>query len=97
MRVQDHYTHEACTIEASASLSEAARRGLTVRRRLPDEAVAEREATVVLELSKRRQPCYVLDAISPDLKTAIRDRCGFYARVLQPGAVRPGETIEVDT
>ena len=30
-----------------------------------------------LELTKRRKPCFVLDAIRPDLKDAIRGRCGF--------------------
>jgi MOSC domain-containing protein YiiM len=51
---------------------------------------------VRLELTKRRKPCYVLDAISPELKVAIDGRCGFYARVLEPGPLRAGETIRVE-
>ncbi|MBT8485081.1 MAG: MOSC domain-containing protein [Phycisphaerae bacterium] len=51
---------------------------------------------VELELTKRRKPCYVLDAIDPELKTVIVGRCGFYARVLTPGTLTPGETIEVE-
>ncbi len=50
---------------------------------------------VELEISKVRKPCYVLDSISPVLKDAIIGRCGCYARVITPGEVRPGETIEV--
>ncbi|MHC4948992.1 MAG: MOSC domain-containing protein, partial [Planctomycetota bacterium] len=51
---------------------------------------------VELELTKRRKPCFVLDAISPRLKEVIPGRCGFLARVVRPGPVAPGETIEVD-
>ncbi len=51
---------------------------------------------VELEISKIRKPCYVLDAISPQLKEAIQDRCGCYARVIAPGEIRPGETIDVE-
>ena len=50
---------------------------------------------VVLELTKRRGPCYVLDAIDPRLKDAIAGRCGFYAKVITTGALRPGEFVEV--
>lgn len=50
---------------------------------------------VQLELTKRRKPCYVLDAIDPRLKEVIIDRCGFYAKVITPGEIRAGETIEV--
>jgi MOSC domain-containing protein YiiM len=50
---------------------------------------------VELEITKRRKPCYVLDAISPDLKVAIAGRCGCYARVLAPGRVSAGESLEV--
>ena len=48
-----------------------------------------------IELSKRRKPCYVLDAIDPRLKEVANGRIGFYARVIEPGALRPGETIHV--
>jgi len=47
-----------------------------------------------VELTKRRKPCYVLDAISPDLKKTIVGRCGYLAKVIRPAALRPGETIE---
>lgn len=51
---------------------------------------------VLLEVTRLRRPCYVLDAISPALKTAIAGRCGCYAKVIRGGAVRPGERVGVD-
>jgi MOSC domain-containing protein YiiM len=50
---------------------------------------------VVLELTRRRKPCYVLDSIDPRLKERIDGRCGFYARTITPGTIRPGESIEL--
>ncbi len=50
---------------------------------------------VVLELTKERKPCYVLDSIHPRLKEAIIGRCGFYAKVLREGVLRVGEPVEV--
>ena len=49
---------------------------------------------VTVELTKVRKPCYVLDAISPDLKKAIAGRCGFYAKVIAVGTLRPGARME---
>lgn len=51
------------------------------------------EGGVEIELTKRRQPCYVLDAIDPELKRAIVGRCGFLARVMRGGEIRAGERI----
>ena len=51
---------------------------------------------VVLELTKERKPCYVLDAIDPRLKEVIAGRCGFYAKVLREGFIQAGEIIEVN-
>ncbi len=50
---------------------------------------------VELQITKVRKPCYVLDAISPQLKGAIEGRCGCYARIITAGRIRPSETIEV--
>ena len=55
--------------------------------------ILELSGGVVLELTKERKPCYVLDAIDPRLKEAIVGRCGFYAKVLQGGILRPGAVI----
>lgn len=53
------------------------------------------ENGVVLELSKVRKPCYVLDSISPRLKEDIRERCGMYASVIVEGTVEIGERVYV--
>ena len=50
---------------------------------------------VELELTKARNPCYVMDAINPELKKALVGRCGYLARVVHTGVIRPGEAIEV--
>lgn len=52
---------------------------------------------VVLELTKVRKPCYVLDAINPRLKEDIIGRCGIYAKVICEGVFLLGETITVTT
>ncbi|MCA9405588.1 MAG: MOSC domain-containing protein [Candidatus Omnitrophica bacterium] len=62
---------------------------------LPLGTVLNFSGGVVLELSKVRQPCYVLDAINPRLKTDILGRCGYYAKVIREGIVQTGETIDV--
>ena len=72
---------------------------LTVRNlnvnNLPIGTILEFSSGVVMELTKVRKPCYVLDTIDPRLKEAIVGRCGLYAKVLQEGIVHIGETIEV--
>ena len=50
---------------------------------------------VVLEYTKARKPCFVLDSISPRLKEVVEGRFGGYAKVITPGEIRPGETIDV--
>ncbi len=50
---------------------------------------------VEIELVEPRKPCYVLDAIHPDLKRAILGRCGYMARVLREGVLCPGEEVSV--
>jgi len=50
----------------------------------------------VLELASVRKPCYVLDAIHPQLKQAVVGRCGFLCRVLAPGWVHPGQTVTAE-
>ena len=60
---------------------------------LPIGTVLHFSGGVVLELTKERNPCYVLDSINPRLKEAIMGRCGFYAQVLEEGTIVCGETI----
>ena len=50
---------------------------------------------VEIELSKIRQPCYVLDSIDPRLKSDILGRCGYYAKVIKEGLVSVYETIQI--
>jgi MOSC domain-containing protein YiiM len=50
---------------------------------------------VVLEISKVRKPCYVMDAISPQLKTDAINRHGMYAKVIRGGILIVGESITI--
>lgn len=49
----------------------------------------------VLKLEQPRKPCYVLDAIDPQLKDVVVGRIGFLASVVREGMIRPGMPIEV--
>ena len=51
---------------------------------------------VALELTEERRPCFVLDSIDATLKKTVIGRCGYLAKVLTPGTLRPGESIGVD-
>ena len=62
---------------------------------LPIGTVLVFSGGVVLEISKIRKPCYVMDAIHSQLKEDAQGRHGMYARVLREGILRAGETIEV--
>ncbi len=57
--------------------------------------ILEFSGGVILELTKERKPCYVLDSIDPRLKEVIVGRCGFYAKVLREGLIEAGEIIQV--
>jgi len=50
----------------------------------------------VLELTAIRKPCYVLDAIHPDLKDVVLGRCGFLCRVVTTGTLRVGQRLVVE-
>jgi MOSC domain-containing protein YiiM len=54
-----------------------------------------RVGEAVLKLEQPRKPCYVLDAIDPQLKDVVVGRIGFLASVVQEGMIRPGMPIEV--
>ena len=49
-----------------------------------------------LELTEPRKPCFVLDAIHPEIQKAVTGRGGMMARVIEPGRVQPGQRITVD-
>lgn len=54
------------------------------------------EAAVVLEITRVRPPCYVLDVLSSDFKRMLWNRIGMYARVIRGGRVRSGDRIEIE-
>ncbi|MBI5415448.1 MAG: MOSC domain-containing protein [Candidatus Omnitrophica bacterium] len=62
---------------------------------LPLGTVLQFSGGVVLELSKIRKPCYVMDAIHPRLKEDAVGRHGMYAKVIREGFLIVGETIAV--
>lgn len=61
---------------------------------LPLGAVLKFSSGVVLEISKVRKPCYVMDAIDPKLKDAALGRHGMYAKVLEEGPMSVGDEIQ---
>lgn len=72
---------------------------LTVRNldvnNLPLGTVLEFSGGLIIEITKIRKPCYVLDSIDPRLKEIIVGRCGSYAKVLKESYLSLGETIKV--
>ncbi|MCB9771558.1 MAG: MOSC domain-containing protein [Candidatus Omnitrophica bacterium] len=62
---------------------------------LPLGTVLQFSGGVILEISKIRKPCYVMDAIHPKLKDDAVGRHGMYARVIKEGQLTVGEVIEV--
>ncbi|MBI5762510.1 MAG: MOSC domain-containing protein [Planctomycetes bacterium] len=69
-------------------------RGLGVQRLSPGTRIRFEDGPLV-ELSEPRRPCYVLDQIDPRLQSAVAGRCGYLARVVEPGRVFVGQGIEV--
>lgn len=69
-------------------------RGINVNE-LPVGALLHFANGVILELTKVRKPCYVLDAIDIRLKTDIVGRCGLYAKVIKEGRLVQGESVSI--
>ncbi len=69
-------------------------RGLNVNA-LPVSTVLEFSGGVVLEITRSRPTCYVMDQIHPKLKEDATNCHGMYARVLKEGILNNGETIDV--
>ena len=63
--------------------------------KLPLKAVLRFSGGVVVEISKLRRPCYVMDAIHPRLKEDTVGCHGMYAKVIQEGMLTAGEMIDV--
>lgn len=64
--------------------------------KLPLGTVLQFSGGVILEISKIRKPCYVMDAIHPKLKDDAVGRHGMYARVIKEGQLTIGEVIKVN-
>ena len=71
-------------------------RGLNVQQLSPGDRLVIEDGPV-LELVAPRKPCFVLDAIHPQLQYAVVGRCGFMARVQRPGRLYAGQRIAVQT
>jgi molybdopterin-guanine dinucleotide biosynthesis protein A len=50
---------------------------------------------VEIELVEPRAPCFVLDALHPELKVAVHGRFGSMARVVREGVLRVGESVTI--
>jgi len=57
--------------------------------------VLEFPSGLKIQLTKVRTPCYVLDAISPQLKENMIGRCGMYAKVISPGPVNEYDIVKI--
>ena len=68
-------------------------RGLNVNA-LPAGTVLEFSGGVVLEITRSRPTCYVMDQIHPKLKEDATDCHGMYAKVLEEGTVRINDSIK---
>ncbi len=62
---------------------------------LPLGTILQFSGGVVLAISKIRKPCYVMDAIHPQLKIDALGRHGMYAKVIKEGILNVGETISI--
>jgi len=62
---------------------------------LPLGTVLQFSGGVEIELTKVRKPCYVMDAIHPQLKEDAVGRHGMYAKVLREGILKKGEHIQM--
>ena len=60
---------------------------------LPLGTILKFPGGVILEISKIRKPCYVMDAIDPQLKSDALGQHGMYARVLQEGIIKIEDSI----
>ena len=49
----------------------------------------------LLEITKECEPCHQMDAIRQGLQEALRGRRGILCRVVEPGTIRRGDSIEI--
>lgn len=84
---------EGYSLEAGTTGENLTMRDLNVNL-LPIGTILRFSNGVVIELTKVRKPCYVLDAIHLKLKEDIVGRCGMYAKVLHEGILNAGDWVQ---
>lgn len=97
--LQDIEQLEGLNLKGYALIPGAGGENLTVRHLhvngLPLGTVLQFSGGVVVAISKVRKPCYVMDAIHPQLKADALGRHGVYAKVLREGIVKTNEPITI--
>ena len=97
--LQDIEQLEGLNLKGYSLVPGATGENLTVKNlyvnNFPLKTVLRFSGGVVLELSKIRKPCYVMDAIHPRLKEDTVGCHGMYAKVIQEGLLTAGETMDV--
>ena len=84
---------EGYSLEAGTTGENLTMRGLNVNH-LPVGTILRFSSGVLIELTRVRKPCYVLDAIHPRLKEDIVGRCGMYAKIIHEGVLQIGDSVE---
>ena len=84
---------EGYSLEAGTTGENLTMRGLNVNH-LPIGTILRFSSGVLIELTRVRKPCYVLDAIHPRLKEDIVGRCGMYAKIIHEGVLQIGDSVE---
>ena len=68
-------------------------RGIKLEGLLMGQRIRAGEA--LLEITKECEPCHQMDAIRQGLQEALRGRRGILCRVVEPGTIRRGDSIEI--
>src|SRR3989338_950366 len=97
--LQDIEQLEGLNLKGHALAPGSTGENLTVKNlhinKLPLKAVLKFSGGVIVQLSKIRRPCYVMDAIHPRLKEDTIGCHGIYAKVIREGILAAGEMIDV--
>ena len=62
---------------------------------LPIGTILKFSGGVIIEITRVRPPCYVMDQINPKLKSIVVGRHGMYAKVIKEGSLYKGDTIKI--
>jgi MOSC domain-containing protein YiiM len=61
-----------------------------------DPGMRVRAGDALLQLTKLRKPCRTLDPLGEGIQKAVLGRGGYYAFVVEPGHVKPGDSIRLE-